>query len=255
MRAHSCGSRLTLRLLCSAQVILFDSDWNPQMDAQAQDRAHRIGQKNEVRVLRLVTNSPIEDKILNSAKSKLNINACVVEAGKFNKGAAEASGTTAERDRRATIEALLKKSEGEDESDELEGDEEINMMMAVGQDEFELYQQMDLDTHARKVAEARAMGRDKPLTRLMLESEAPAWVRQGSEGMLEAEEPEALARAQEAELGKWARKTVEYSDGLTETQFLKQCEMDPAEAGGVGVATHVSYDGPRHVYLEHCLAV
>jgi SNF2 family DNA or RNA helicase len=88
-------------------VILFDSDWNPQMDAQAQDRAHRIGQKNEVRVLRLVTNSPIEDKILNSAKSKLNINACVVEAGKFNKDAAEASGTTAERDRRASIEALL----------------------------------------------------------------------------------------------------------------------------------------------------
>ena len=82
MRARSCGSRFALRLLCSAQVVLFDSDWNPQMDAQAQDRAHRIGQKNEVRVLRLVTNSPIEGRILNSAKSKLNINACVVEAGK-----------------------------------------------------------------------------------------------------------------------------------------------------------------------------
>ena len=39
--------------LASAQVadtvIIFDSDWNPQMDLQAQDRAHRIGQKNEVR--------------------------------------------------------------------------------------------------------------------------------------------------------------------------------------------------------------
>ena len=34
------------------------------MDAQAQDRAHRIGQKNEVRVFRLLTASPIEERIL-----------------------------------------------------------------------------------------------------------------------------------------------------------------------------------------------
>jgi ATP-dependent helicase STH1/SNF2 len=40
------------------------SDWNPMMDAQAQDRAHRIGQKNEVRVFRLLTASPIEERIL-----------------------------------------------------------------------------------------------------------------------------------------------------------------------------------------------
>ena len=44
-----------LNLQKADTVILFDSDWNPHQDQQAQDRAHRIGQKNEVRVLRLMT--------------------------------------------------------------------------------------------------------------------------------------------------------------------------------------------------------
>jgi len=57
------------------------SDWNPSMDAQAQDRAHRIGQKKEVRVFRLVTNSPIEERVLARATDKKNLNGLVVEAG------------------------------------------------------------------------------------------------------------------------------------------------------------------------------
>merc|ERR1719453_1692520 len=55
---------LGLNLATADTVIIFDSDWNPMMDAQAQDRAHRIGQRNEVRVFRLITTSPIEEKIL-----------------------------------------------------------------------------------------------------------------------------------------------------------------------------------------------
>jgi SNF2 family DNA or RNA helicase len=51
------------------------------MDAQAQDRAHRIGQKKEVRVFRLVTNSPIEERVLARATDKKNLNGLVVEAG------------------------------------------------------------------------------------------------------------------------------------------------------------------------------
>ena len=40
---------LGINLYTADVVILYDSDWNPQMDLQAQDRAHRIGQKKQVR--------------------------------------------------------------------------------------------------------------------------------------------------------------------------------------------------------------
>src|SRR5215470_12210408 len=55
---------LGLNLQTADTVIIFDSDWNPHQDLQAQDRAHRIGQKNEVRILRLITSNSVEEKIL-----------------------------------------------------------------------------------------------------------------------------------------------------------------------------------------------
>lgn len=94
---------LGLNLATADTVILFDSDWNPMMDAQAQDRAHRIGQKNEVRVFRLITTSPVEERILSRATDKLNLTGLVVEAGKFNK-------TSKAQERKEMMETLLKVS-------------------------------------------------------------------------------------------------------------------------------------------------
>lgn len=59
---------LGLNLQTADTVIIFDSDWNPHQDLQAQDRAHRIGQKNEVRVLRLMTINSVEERILAAAR-------------------------------------------------------------------------------------------------------------------------------------------------------------------------------------------
>ena len=70
-------------------MILFDSDLNPQMDLQAQDRAHRIGQKSEVRVLRLVTNSWIEEEILSKAAFKMNLDEIFIQAGLYNQKSTE----------------------------------------------------------------------------------------------------------------------------------------------------------------------
>jgi len=51
---------LGINLTSADTVIIYDSDWNPQMDLQAMDRAHRIGQKNLVNVYRLITENTIE---------------------------------------------------------------------------------------------------------------------------------------------------------------------------------------------------
>src|SRR5208282_4341507 len=64
---------LGLNLQTADTVIIYDSDWNPHQDLQAQDRAHRIGQKNEVRILRLISINSVEEKILAAAKYKLNM--------------------------------------------------------------------------------------------------------------------------------------------------------------------------------------
>merc|ERR1712141_576609 len=69
---------LGLNLQTADTVIIFDSDWNPHQDLQAQDRAHRIGQKNEVRVLRLMTVNSVEERILAAARYKLNMDEKVI---------------------------------------------------------------------------------------------------------------------------------------------------------------------------------
>ena len=62
-------------------VVLFDTCWNPQVDLQAQDRAHRIGQQKQVRVYRLISQGTIEERILTRARQKLLLNQLVVKSG------------------------------------------------------------------------------------------------------------------------------------------------------------------------------
>jgi SWI/SNF-related matrix-associated actin-dependent regulator of chromatin subfamily A member 5 len=75
---------LGINLATADVVILFDSDWNPQMDLQAQDRAHRIGQKKQVRVYRLITESTVEEKIIERAEIKLRLDALVIQQGRLS---------------------------------------------------------------------------------------------------------------------------------------------------------------------------
>ena len=64
-------------------VIFYDSDWNPTMDAQAQDRAHRIGQTRDVHIYRLISASTIEENILKKANQKRLLGAVAIEDGNF----------------------------------------------------------------------------------------------------------------------------------------------------------------------------
>lgn len=73
---------LGINLTTADVVILFDSDWNPQADLQAMDRAHRIGQKKQVKVFRFVTENAIEEKVLERAAQKLRLDQLVIQQGR-----------------------------------------------------------------------------------------------------------------------------------------------------------------------------
>ncbi|KAL0245951.1 hypothetical protein GEMRC1_007167 [Eukaryota sp. GEM-RC1] len=77
---------LGINLTAADTVVLFDSDWNPQSDLQAIDRAHRIGQKRPVRVFRLVTEGTVEEKILERAMFKLQLDALIIQQGRIRDG-------------------------------------------------------------------------------------------------------------------------------------------------------------------------
>lgn len=77
-------------------------------DLQAQDRAHRIGQKNEVRVLRLMTVNSVEERILAAAKYKLNMDEKVIQAGMFDQ---KSTGS----ERRQFLHTILHQDDRDDE--------------------------------------------------------------------------------------------------------------------------------------------
>ncbi|PWW73132.1 hypothetical protein C7212DRAFT_300352 [Tuber magnatum] len=74
---------LGINLTSADTVILFDSDWNPQQDLQAQDRAHRIGQKKPVIIYRFATTATVEQSILERADGKRRLEKLVIQKGKF----------------------------------------------------------------------------------------------------------------------------------------------------------------------------
>jgi len=64
-------------------VIFYDSDWNPAMDAQAQDRCHRIGQTREVHIYRLISEHTIEENILRKSDQKRHLDFLAIQSGGF----------------------------------------------------------------------------------------------------------------------------------------------------------------------------
>lgn len=74
---------LGINLTGADTVIFYDSDWNPAMDAQAQDRAHRIGQTRDVHIYRLISEQTVEENILLKANQKRELNKLSLEDGNF----------------------------------------------------------------------------------------------------------------------------------------------------------------------------
>ncbi|XP_038983531.1 ATP-dependent DNA helicase DDM1 isoform X2 [Phoenix dactylifera] len=74
---------LGINLAAADTCILYDSDWNPQMDLQAMDRCHRIGQTRPVHVYRLATSHSVEGRIIKKAFGKLKLEHVVIAKGQF----------------------------------------------------------------------------------------------------------------------------------------------------------------------------
>ena len=199
---------LGLNLQTADTVIIYDSDWNPHQDLQAQDRAHRIGQKNEVRILRLITSNSIEEKILERANFKLDMDGKVIQAGKFdNKSTNE--------EREAMLRIMLESAEAAEnlEQDEMD-DDDLNMIMMRSDDELVVFQNIDRERAAKD-----AYGPNKKLPRLLSESELPD-IYMNDEVPVVQEVEENFGR------GARERTRVKYDDGLTEEQWLEAVDND-----------------------------
>ena len=200
---------LGLNLQTADTVIIFDSDWNPHQDLQAQDRAHRIGQKNEVRILRLITSNSVEEKILERAQYKLDMDGKVIQAGKFdNKSTNE--------EREAMLRTLLDTGETADQMNEQEemDDDDLNAIMARHEDEAAIFAQIDGER-----ARDPMYGPGRKLPRLMAENELPDIYLQEDNPVTEEIEEIAGRGARE-------RTRVKYDDGLTEEQWLMAVDDD-----------------------------
>ncbi|GAM86897.1 hypothetical protein ANO11243_049180 [Dothideomycetidae sp. 11243] len=199
---------LGLNLQTADTVIIYDSDWNPHQDLQAQDRAHRIGQKNEVRILRLISSNSVEEKILERANYKLDMDGKVIQAGKFDN-----KSTNEERDEMLRV--MLESAEAQEafEQDEMD-DDDLNVIMMRSDAELEIFQKMDAER-----LKNQTYGPNKKLPRLFSEEELPDIYIQEDDPVVEEVEIIAGRGARE-------RTKVKYDDGLTEEQWLDAVDAD-----------------------------
>jgi superfamily II DNA/RNA helicase len=165
---------LGLNLQTADTVIIFDSDFNPQMDLQAQDRAHRVGQKNQVRVFRLITESQIEQSILDKAHHKLDIDQKIIQAGMFNR-------SSSEEDRRERLRTIMGGNSKSSWDGGPTAPEQLNRMMARTTEEFHHFQQVDaglFSHHDAKRQEVKAENESVLVEcgRLVAMHEVPQWI-------------------------------------------------------------------------------
>jgi hypothetical protein len=214
---------LGLNLATANSVIIFDSDWNPMMDLQAMDRSHRIGQRSDVSVFRLITYSPVEEKILSRATEKLNMSELVVEAGKFDKSSVEQDNSL---ERKKMMEVLLTDfdtqtnanskidigadpSESGDEEDDGEDmdekGEDLNELLSNNEGDFQLYSKLDSDCSRVFSSPGLYVSQD----------DVPDWIKYPNGK--DAQDTRAIHSVD----GSRKRKDVAYDDGLTEKQFLR----------------------------------
>lgn len=195
-----------LNLQSADTVIIFDSDWNPMMDLQAQDRAHRIGQTKVVRVYRLICSGTVEVKILEQANRKLQIDAQVIQAGQFNN-------KSTENDRHQMLKDILRqKNDDGDEVGVVPDMEELNRLFARSDDEFDSFCKYDDECQENQPYK----------TLFAKDSDVPEWVLQPEMDFKTEEEKEKEILLSHGR-GRRQRKAKSGVD-FTDAEWLKVME-------------------------------
>ncbi|KIK14402.1 hypothetical protein PISMIDRAFT_688007 [Pisolithus microcarpus 441] len=204
---------LGLNLQTADTVIIFDSDWNPHADLQAQDRAHRIGQTKAVRILRFITEKSVEEAMYARARFKLDIDDKVIQAGRFdNKSTQEEQ----EEFLRSILEA--DQEEENEEAGDM-NDEELNEIIARDDKELEYFRRMDIEREREAIDKWRAAGnRGRPPPSLMQLEELPDCYQ--TDEPFEAKEMEDAIEGR----GQRRRNVVNYNDGLSDEQWIMAVE-------------------------------
>jgi superfamily II DNA/RNA helicase len=226
---------LGLNLTAANTVIIFDSDWNPMMDLQAQDRAHRIGQRSEVSVFRLVTYSPVEEKILSRATEKLNMSELVVEAGQFDKRSVEndnslerkkmmevlltdfSTNTSKLNEEKAASELTGSDFADDDDDDDDNGseddkEEDLNDLLSNNETDYQLYRSFDKQQQHNDVFAV-----DTSL--FTCDDDVPDWIKYPKNKNNATLHSDPVAGD-----GPRKKKKVVYDDGLTEKQFMRMMD-------------------------------
>ncbi|KAJ1561543.1 hypothetical protein HK096_004304 [Nowakowskiella sp. JEL0078] len=220
---------LGLNLQTADTVIIFDSDWNPHQDLQAQDRAHRIGQTKEVRIFRLVTlglkQKSVEEHILERAQYKLDMDKKVIQGGMFNQ-------KSSEKEREELLRTLFgidddeKKNHedsNEDKEDEELNDDELNEILARNDNELAIFKQMDREREIELDSIWKSRGYEKAPPRLMQLDELP-------ESLMRKDETDPLTGRSDVGRSARDRGSVRYRD-LKDDEFFDALERgeDPED--------------------------
>uniref|UniRef100_A0A5B6YW35 Chromatin structure-remodeling complex protein SYD n=1 Tax=Davidia involucrata TaxID=16924 RepID=A0A5B6YW35_DAVIN len=233
-----------VNLQAADTVIIFDTDWNPQVDLQAQARAHRIGQKKDVLVLRLETVQTVEEQVRAAAEHKLGVANQSITAGFFD------NNTSAE-DRREYLESLLRECKKEEAAPVLD-DDALNYLIARSESEIDIFESVDKKRREEEMATwkklVRGQGTDvsepfPPLpSRLLTDDdlkpfyEAMKIFEVSNVGMVSnvgvKRKSESLGGldTQQYGRGKRAREVRSYEEQWTEEEFEKICQVDSPES-------------------------
>ena len=125
---------LGINLVAADTVIIYDTDWNPQADLQAMDRAHRIGQTKQVNVIRLITKNTVKEKMIERQLLRLKLGHMILQKGMGTELCSKLYDTEVRQMIQFGADAIL---HGADKEVEL-ADEDLDAMLARGEKQAEL---------------------------------------------------------------------------------------------------------------------